>query len=158
MNGVGLSKPKSVDNNHNWLILLNFISEMRKTEMSPAQCRSKYYKKGILWNFVFILIATYFLLLGLNRGFEFFYIAGEERAEKQDYFPVLREPSSHYEVVVIRNYGDYLYAVPFNRDDKEFKRKLFILKMSEMSQTPLTIEKVEPLIKPKPIETKPQQP
>src|SRR2546425_3464638 len=41
MNGVGLSKPKSVDNNHNWLILLNFISEMRKIEMSPAQCRSK---------------------------------------------------------------------------------------------------------------------
>src|SRR5437660_1259773 len=39
MNGVGLSKPKSVDNNHNWLILLNFISEMRKIEMSPAQCR-----------------------------------------------------------------------------------------------------------------------
>ncbi len=39
MNGVGLSKPKSVDNNHNWLILLNFISKMRKIEMSPAQCR-----------------------------------------------------------------------------------------------------------------------
>jgi len=36
---VGLRKPKSVDNNHNWLILLNFISEMRKIEMSPAQCR-----------------------------------------------------------------------------------------------------------------------
>src|SRR5437016_1129518 len=43
MNGVGLSKPKSVDNNHNWLILLNFISEMRKIEMSPAQCRYSYY-------------------------------------------------------------------------------------------------------------------
>jgi hypothetical protein len=41
MNGVGLSKPKSVDNNHNWLILLNFISEMRKIEMSLAQCRVK---------------------------------------------------------------------------------------------------------------------
>src|SRR5437016_10527251 len=41
MNGVGLSKPKSVDNNHNWLILLNFISKMRKIEMSPAQCRYK---------------------------------------------------------------------------------------------------------------------
>ena len=39
MNGVGLRKPKSVDNNHNWLILLNFISEMRKIEMSLAQCR-----------------------------------------------------------------------------------------------------------------------
>ena|SRR5207244_3007456 len=51
MNGVGLSKPKSVDNNHNWLILLNFISEMRKIEMSPAQCRlqevARYFLKGI---------------------------------------------------------------------------------------------------------------
>jgi hypothetical protein len=40
MNGVGQSNPNSVDNDNNLLILLDFIFEMRKIEMSPAQCRS----------------------------------------------------------------------------------------------------------------------
>jgi hypothetical protein len=52
------------------------------------------------------------------------------------------------EVVVLRVYGDNLFAIPFDRSTRVFERQLFILKVSEMGKTPFTMEKVGPLVPP----------
>ena len=123
------------------------------------------YKKNIPWGFVGIAlgITMYFVILGL--GFRFLIAQGFEEAQKQEVFPVYvlpqRSPSEiagkddHSEVAIIRNYGDYLLAIPFTRitrkdnEDKTpapFKKKLVIVKMPD-AQNPLSLsfEKVGPL-------------
>jgi|SoiMethySBSTD1v2_1073268.scaffolds.fasta_scaffold332317_4 hypothetical protein len=64
-------------------------------------------------------------------------------------FPILLPSStspSTSEVAVIRNYGEYLLTVPFNRGTKEFENKLIMVKMSD-SKTPisLALENIGPL-------------
>jgi hypothetical protein len=49
------------------------------------------------------------------------------------------------EVVILRIYGEYLVTAPFDRADQTFEKKLYLLKISEMSTVPLTFEKVGPL-------------
>ena len=82
------------------------------------------------------------LLVILNNGFDLFHSLGRETAEKQTEFPVLILPSSNSDLAIIRNYGDYLYAVPFNHDTNKFEQKFYIVKMSEMAKTPLVYKKV----------------
>ena len=112
------------------------------------------------------LIVTYLFLLILNVVFAYIYTQAENEAKNMDYFPVTLQPYSnsegiviHSEVAVIRNYGDYLYAVPIIRKTNEqekaqFEKKLVILKMSQAENKPLTLtmKKIGPL---QPIEAKP---
>jgi hypothetical protein len=105
-------------------------------------------------------------LFCLNKGFDFFYTQAENEAKNMDYFPVTLQTYSnsegtviYSEVAVIRNYGDYLYAVPIIRKTNEqektqFEKKLVILKMSQADNKPLTLtmKKIGPL---QPIEAKP---
>jgi hypothetical protein len=88
-----------------------------------------------------------FIVLGIN-GYS---LLGKEVAKTQDKFPVFAPPPSlglqSPEVAVIRMYGEYLYAVPFHRDTKQFENQLVIVKMSDI-KTPLSFEKIGPL-KPK---------
>jgi hypothetical protein len=71
---------------------------------------------------------------------------GQFNAQWQEEFYIVAQSP---ELVVIRNYGDYLFAAPFDRVTKEVEKKLYLLKISDMAKTPLTTEKVGPLhIKP----------
>jgi hypothetical protein len=96
-----------------------------------------------------ITLCTLSALVALNLGFNFFSEQGRERAGKYDSFPVLVSPypTSTPEVAVIRTYGEYLYAVPFHRETRQFEDQLVIVKMSDV-KTPLSFEKIGPL-KPK---------
>jgi hypothetical protein len=90
---------------------------------------------------VFIILLLTFL--GVNI-WDFF---GRYNAEHQKEFNAFVLPPSNSEVAVIRSYGDYLYAVPFNRATKEFEKKLVIIKMSESAKPSLTLslEMIGPL-------------
>lgn len=74
---------------------------------------------------------------------------GEKEAKGQEIFFIVTQklgvPEVDTEVAVLRGYGEYLLAVPINRADKKFERKLVILKMSDMSKTPLKSERIGPL-------------
>jgi hypothetical protein len=71
-----------------------------------------------------------------------FYNAGRARAEKMDVFQVIKQSP---ELVVLRTYGDYFIAAPFNRTTREVEKKVYLLKLAEMGKTPLQLEKVGPL-------------
>jgi hypothetical protein len=103
-----------------------------------------YYIKGIIHSslLIFIFILVSFIILGL--GFNLFNKIGREEAKMQENFPVLVQSSFNSEVAIIRIYGDYLYAIPFNRDTKKFVKKLFIIKIPDV-KTPLSFETVGPL-------------
>jgi hypothetical protein len=76
---------------------------------------------------------------------------GQYEAERWVPFLVVKQPPdvpTVSEAVGLRIYGEYLLAVPFNRENKEFKKTLLLLKMSEIAKNPLTFEQVGPL-KPK---------
>jgi hypothetical protein len=93
---------------------------------------------------VIILLST---ILVLVLGINWYSHLGQYGAEHQKEFLVFKPTSFPSEVAVIRNYGEYLYAVPFNRATKEFENKLVIIKMSESSKPPLTLslEMIGPL-------------
>jgi hypothetical protein len=82
---------------------------------------------------------------------------GRQAAQRHEAFQIIaaEKPapgeSPRPEVAVIRIYGDYLLAVPFNRttSPKQFEKKLYILKLSDMPKIPLVLESIGPLI-PKP--------
>jgi hypothetical protein len=78
-------------------------------------------------------------------GTYIFPVGGRVDAQRQTWFQVVAQSSDVPEVVVLRAYGDYLFAAPFNRSTKEVVKRLFILKMSEIDKTPLTTEEVGPL-------------
>jgi hypothetical protein len=91
----------------------------------------------------------------------FFSQAGSYDAKNQAWFAVteITQPSNK-ELVILRIYGDNLYAVPFTRitrksnEDKTpapFEKTLFILKTSDVKM-PLTYRQVGPL---KQVETSP---
>jgi hypothetical protein len=70
------------------------------------------------------------------------YAAGKARAQQGEHFLVVEQST---ELVVLRSYSDYLLTAPLNRATKEVESKFYLLKMSEMNKTPLTLEKVGPL-------------
>jgi hypothetical protein len=76
-------------------------------------------------------------------------IEGRNEAKRQEKFLIVKQnlgvPGVDTEVAVLRVYGEYLFAVPINRADKKFEKKLVILKMSDMPKTPLNLEKIGPL-------------
>jgi hypothetical protein len=75
---------------------------------------------------------------------------GIQHAKNLEWFSVFVSSYTSSEVAVIRNYGEYLYAVPFNRDTKQFESKLVLVKMSDV-KAPLSFEQIGPLkpMKPK---------
>jgi hypothetical protein len=105
----------------------------------------KVYENKILWRFFVVTLFVTIVFWVLHQGFNWLFEQGRETAKKQNNFPVLEEASSNSEAAVkqyyavIRNYGDYLYAVPFNRATNEFEKKLVIIKMSESAKQPLTL-------------------
>jgi hypothetical protein len=84
------------------------------------------------------------LLIFIFDGAYVFRIAGTLVAQKQEVFPIITQSP---EVVVLRSYGEYLFAAPLHRQTHEFEKKFVILKMAEAEKKPLTlsIEKVGPL-------------
>jgi hypothetical protein len=90
-----------------------------------------------------MLIAMFVVLIGIGNNI--FPKAGKEDAQSKKEFQVISQSSSLPEVVVLRVYGDYLFAAPFDRSTKKVEKKLFILKISEIANAPLTTEQVGPL-------------
>src|SRR5262249_48761211 len=90
------------------------------------------------WDHITIVIILMLIIIGYAV-----YELGELEAKRQEWFYVITQPSPP-ELAVIRNYGDYLYAVPFNRNTKEFEKKVVVIKMSESSKPPLilSLEKI----------------
>jgi hypothetical protein len=92
------------------------------------------------WDYILLVI----IAISIGFGGLFFGYLGYSNAQTQPWFQTIKQYESQ-EVVVIRSYGDYLLAVPFNRNTKQFERKMFIMKISDMAKTPLSYEKVGPL-------------
>jgi cytochrome bd-type quinol oxidase subunit 2 len=117
--------------------------------------RYKEDKEETPWGFIGVALLVSVFLLVLYLEFWFLRILEREMAQGQKVFHVyvLTSSTSISEVAVIRNYGDYLYTVPFNRTTHEFETKLVIIKMSESSKPSLTLslEKIGPL---KPLSSK----
>jgi hypothetical protein len=88
-------------------------------------------------------IITIILFLGIGISILAF-VGGYAHAKFQDNFRLVK---SSQELVILRVYGDYLITAPLIRDVKgnQVETTLYILKMSEMDDTPLTLEKVGPL-------------
>jgi hypothetical protein len=105
----------------------------------------KYNVKGIQLNFIWVFLVIFAFLGILTPGFNLFHEGGKETAKTQKEFPVLVLSSLPSKVAVIRSYGDYLYAVPFNPDTNKFEKKLVIVKISELTTIPLAFETVGPL-------------
>jgi hypothetical protein len=107
----------------------------------------RHYKEEISWGFVGIALAVSFLIIVLGLGYRFLRWVGTETAQGLIEFPVYELPPPTCEVAVIRNSGEYLYAVPFDRANHEFEKKLVIIKISESSKPSLTLslETVGPL-------------
>jgi hypothetical protein len=112
-----------------------------------------------------IMIAIHLIFMVVFYSFDgstFFRNKGREKAVSQDYFLICIAPCSNNvpikdkDMAVIRNYGENIFAVPINRDNKQFERKIVILKISEI-KTYLTMEQVGPLMPEKiqPVEVKP---
>jgi hypothetical protein len=70
---------------------------------------------------------------------------GAKAARQRGVFQVIAADSQRPEVVVLRIYGEYLITAPFDRSTREFEKKLYLLKISDMTKLPLTLEKVGPL-------------
>jgi hypothetical protein len=102
------------------------------------------------------IVGAFFLIV-LGYGYMSFFALGLRDADNQTEFPTIAPQSSTVppvpEIAVIRNYGEYLLAVPLKRDSNGngFEKKLILLKMSEGNPKILTMEEVGPL-RPKPIE------
>jgi len=112
------------------------LANINNTEQSWL---SRFYN-GVSTLFFTILVL---IILGI-MGYSFL---GKYDAEHKKEFPVLVSDSFPSGVAVIRSYGEYLYAIPFNRETKQFESKLVIVKMSDV-KVPLSFEKIGPL-KPK---------
>jgi hypothetical protein len=101
-----------------------------------------------------IILIAFFVLYATFGGY-YFSNLGNRKAESQIGFPVFTPTSYTSEVAVIRSYGEYLYAIPFNRKTNEheaqFESKLVIVKMSDV-KTPLSFEEIGPLKSMKPKE------
>jgi hypothetical protein len=116
--------------------------------------RYKENKEETPWRVIALLVAGFFLVLYIE--FRLLSVVGSKTAQGEKVFHVYALPSSTStsEVAVIRMYGEYLYAVPFNRKTNEheaqFESKLVIVKMSDV-KTPLSFEEIGPLkpMKPK---------
>jgi hypothetical protein len=91
------------------------------------------------------IIGLFFLLFLVLGGF-YFFVKGRNQAENQEPFHVFTTSFDSFksEVAVIRVYGEHLYAVPFNRDTKEFERQLVIVKMSDI-KAPISFKRIGPL-------------
>jgi hypothetical protein len=80
-----------------------------------------------------------------------FFVLGMDRAKQQVWFHVIDRPKAIQEqVVVLQIYGDYIISAPLvspvkQEGNNQVEGKLYILKLSEMSDTPLTFKKVGPL-------------
>jgi hypothetical protein len=96
--------------------------------------RYKEDKEETPWGFIGVALLVSGFLFGLYLEFWFLRILGREMAQGQKVFHVYALPSSTSEVAVIRNYGDYLYAVPFNRITHEFETKLLTFPICDVSE------------------------
>ena len=95
----------------------------------------------VLGNYVlYCLIFLFICYLGVIC-----YYIGRSTAENRTEFQVIAPSSDVPEVAVLRISGDYLLTAPFDRVTKKVEKKLYILKISEMPKTPLTLENIGPL-------------
>jgi hypothetical protein len=88
-----------------------------------------------------LLLITFMSVLA---GFQLFHLTATTRARYGvEYFVINQSPK----VVVLRSYGDNLIAAPLIRgaNENHVEQTFYILKLSEMKTTPLTLEKVGPL-------------
>jgi hypothetical protein len=81
-------------------------------------------------------------LIVLFFGFAGARWSGRTYAENLEEFYVMAQSP---EVVVLRIYSDHLITTPFDRLTKQVERKFYILKLSEIPTTPLSLEKIGPL-------------
>ena len=98
-------------------------------------------KPSPFWTIFFCSLASIVLLYILFKVFNAFYNCGKQSAEYQVEFPVFKLSPPSCEAAIIRNYGEYLYAVPFDRDKKTFKKEFIIIKMSDIT-TPFSVENI----------------
>ena len=88
---------------------------------------------------IFVIVIIIWFFIPLSRWL------GKEEAKGWKNFQVIAAERPRREVAVVRVYGDYLLTVPFDRTTKEFEKKLYILKISDMLEVPLVLEDIGPL-------------
>jgi hypothetical protein len=106
-------------------------------EIGPSSYLSNPRPMGFVAIFLFFcaVLALSFAFRGLGKTIA--------RGTKQ--FQVIAQSPDIPEVAVLQVYGDYLFTAPFNPSTKEFEKTLYILKISEISKTPLTLKNIGPL-------------
>jgi hypothetical protein len=117
-----------------WVSLLRTRSPTAVTRSRP-QLRVR--PPEFLVIFVIVIIIWFFIFLSRSMG--------KEDAKGWRNFQVIAAETPRPEVAVLRVYGDYLLTVPFDRTTKEFEKKLYILKISDMPKVPLVLEDIGPL-------------
>jgi hypothetical protein len=121
-----------------WVSLLRTTSPTAVTRSRP-QLRVR----RIDFLLILVILAVIWAFIPLSRGL------GKGGAKGLRDFLIVAAESPRPEVAVVRVYGDYLFTVPFDRTTKEFEKKLYLLKISEMAEVPLVLENIGPL-SPKP--------
>jgi hypothetical protein len=72
--------------------------------------------------------------------------SGRYDAEHQEKFYVVKKfPDLPQVLVVIQIHTDYLVTIPLDSSTQEVEKTIYLVKISEMGKTPLTLEKVGPL-------------
>jgi hypothetical protein len=89
------------------------------------------------------IIQIAFILIVIWSLAYYSYYAGTKAPDKWEEFQIIppSQNSGRQEVVVLRIYGDYLITAPFDETTKEIERKLYILKLDEISDMPLIYKK-----------------
>ena len=127
-----------------FLFIVLMLAELLYVLIRPSnekQYNNSETKSLSVLKILLITIAGPLLLYCLVTIALFFRSFGIQHAKNLDSFSVFVPSYTSSEVAVIRNYGEYLYAVPFTRKTNQFETKLVIVKMSDI-KTPLSFEKI----------------
>jgi hypothetical protein len=117
-----------------------FIADLTQSPETGTVTQSSTSSNSDLLYFSVIVVLVAWVIYGT------YVFPGEGRnlAEKKEWFQVINESA---ELVVLRAYGDSLITAPLirNPNGNQVEKTLYILPLSEISKTPLTLEKVGPL-------------
>jgi hypothetical protein len=131
-----------------------FTAELKAIEKSRAS-RSGIIRSGIIRYERPIMIGLAILCVGAvflrtmartdAKNQKVFRVVSQYSENEPEFLLPVFNHSAKEDRVILRIYSDYLITAPFNRSTKVIDKKLYILKMSDMSKIPLTTEEVGPL-------------
>ena len=138
---ISLSQITLVTNSAGILLILVFlylIIAIAYSGSTPTGRLTQHPKRRL----VLILVLLAIVILGLFSS----YRAGRRHEERiQEFSVIVQSPDVIGELVVLPIYGEYLITAPLDRSTKTIERKLYILKLSEISEKPLVFDNIGPL-------------